>query len=294
MIEHNIQEGDEREQYVLSRGEYVRVMYKRMDIPWDEEGFPDVIPGVLVGVDPATDEILVYPKEATPTIKAWREKMIAKHDLSSKRNEQAELEDDARALEDQLTEYEQLGLLDEYGCLDEEKYEAWQAAENDMATPSTNEFDREFGELRSRLSRVPMEPYLIFQSLAKLEHLNEPRYRAEAEPYALKSIATSTGRSMYEEKHLKLVYEHVYQSLEDTDGSSKHAWMSMSAGDAIGSATGAAPRQHREANSVATWKLGLISFQYAGSRNPHEFSVVHNQRSAIYAAITDWEANQNS
>lgn len=146
----------------------VEVVFVERDVDWQDP--PGVIPDLLVGVYERDGQVLVIPSEATPKIKAWREEIIQKRHLVEARQFQAMLDDQRVKLTAQLKDWERLGLLDEDGCLDEDKLAIYEAQQAEAARPET--FNERFGEFRALLS-VPFEARQWSKISALMTELNQ-------------------------------------------------------------------------------------------------------------------------
>lgn len=263
------------------------VIYHYRDIAWKEDGLEGTIPGVLVGVDAETDEIVLYPSEATPVIKAWREKVIRTRNLEQKREEQNRIQSQMAAAKNELERLKQLGLLDEDGCIDEEKYAEWQKRQD---APPPN-YQALFGELRSALTETELEPRELFEVLEQLRELDPVRTREEAEAYMFEHLTRRTGRHMYEEKRLKAVYDWAYELLEREAERPllKEALKEMAAGCLYMVDGGSPPISvSLSVSSVLNLPLGVLHWEPTPKTNTNwKLSGPHCH--AIWAAINDWE-----
>lgn len=103
----------------------VEVVFVERDVDWQDP--PGVIPDLLVGVYERDGQVLVIPAEATSKIKAWREEIIQKRNLVDEMKFQAMLDEKVAKLNARFERWERLGLLDEDGCLDEDKLAIYEA-----------------------------------------------------------------------------------------------------------------------------------------------------------------------
>ena len=101
---------------------------KKVALEWKEPGLSGIIPDVPAYWDDHEQKVVGYPPACSAVIKAWREAQIEKRGLKEKRAEDLRIKAAAESARDELKRLENLGLLDEDGCVDDVKYEAYLAA----------------------------------------------------------------------------------------------------------------------------------------------------------------------